>query len=598
MKLSRYLFHLENGMRCSQFCGCLRWTVLLVLGLFAGGICGQSPRAATGSGKALQQADVAFKAGYAATQAGRLEEARQDFAETVRLVPRVPEARVALGVILVQLGRPDEAIVQFDEALRLKPGDAATETNLVLAQEALAQKLAGTKELPEAERQMRAALAGQLELDRSSGAGGSVRAAALEDELGSVLAQEKRWPEAEAAFRESLHLNPDKGASAGPHMHLGVALLEEKQNEGALTELETAAEEAPKSALAQFELGRGLSASGRDEEAIACYRQAETLAAEGAKGAVIPGLALQLGMAEQRLGRQQESIPYFQKAIEQEPHNASALTNMGLALTQTGKAADAMPYFERALAETPKDAVVLEDAGVAELQQSHFEASIARFQAALLLDPGNPQLHYDLGLAYKLKDRIDDAIRELKEAARLDATLPDPPYTLGILYMQTGKLEDAATQLRAALAVRPDNGDGWAILGSTLKQIGKLAEAEEALRKAIQLLPNQPGPHITLAGVLAEEAKRDEATAERKVAAELSRIAVNRQRATFSTNAGNQQLLRGDVEGAVGRYLDAIAADPGYVEAHAQLAVAYERQGRLEDAKAERKKAKGMTTSN
>lgn len=558
--------------------------MLVLMLVLSGPARAQTQKAPTpGGDAALRRADAAFKAGYAAMQAGKLEEAREDFAEAVKAAPRVPEARMALGVILVQLGRPEEAVPEFEEALKLKPVDEATQGNLALAHESWGKKLllsgAGDAALSKAIEQLRTAVAVEP-------VGATPGRAVLQYELGSVLAQRKEWTQAEAAFREALRLNSDQAATAMMHMRLGVVLLEEKQFPQGLTELETATKAAPANAMIQFELGRGLGLAGRDEEAIPHLQEALRLSPAGE-------YALELGMAEQRLGQQQESIPYFQKAVEQEPRNAVALTNLGLALTQTGKASEAMPYFQRALAITPKEAVLLEDIGVAELQQSHFDEAIGRFEAALQVDKDNPQLHYDLGLAYKLKDRMDDAVRELKEAARLDGTLPDPPYTLGILYMQMGKLDDAVTQLRAALAVRPENGDGWAILGSTLKQAGKPAEAEEALRKAIELLPNQPGPHITLAGVFAEQGKRDEATAERKIAAGLSRTAVSRQKAMFSTNAGNQLLLRGDVEGAVGRYLEAIAADPEFGEAHAQLAVAYERQGRAEDAKAEREKAEG-----
>jgi Tfp pilus assembly protein PilF len=58
----------------------------------------------------------------------------------------------------------------------------------------------------------------------------------------------------------------------------------------------------------------------------------------------------------------------------------------------------------------------------------------------------------------------------------------------------------------------------------------------------------------------------------------------------LSTNAGNQALARGEISEAVGRYQEAIAADPGYAEAHLQLAVAFERQGRRAEAAAERAK--------
>ena len=84
---------------------------------------------------------------------------------------------------------------------------------------------------------------------------------------------------------------------------------------------------------------------------------------------------------------------------------------------------------------------------------------------------------------------------------------------------------------------------------------------------------------------------RSEAADYRKQAAELSRTAVSRQRANFALNAGNQQMLRGDIAGAIGRYQESIAADPTFAEAHTQLAIAYERQGRADEARAERAKA-------
>jgi hypothetical protein len=65
----------------------------------------------------------------------------------------------------------------------------------------------------------------------------------------------------------------------------------------------------------------------------------------------------------------------------------------------------------------------------------------------------------------------------------------------------------------------------------------------------IRFSPRMPGPHITLAGVLAEQGKQPEAAAERKTAADLTRVAVNHQRATFATNSGKMLLEKGQIEG-------------------------------------------------
>jgi tetratricopeptide (TPR) repeat protein len=130
---------------------------------------------------------------------------------------------------------------------------------------------------------------------------------------------------------------------------------------------------------------------------------------------------------------------------------------------------------------------------------------------------------------------------------------------------------------------------------------------------------------VTLAGVLAEEAGdlaaqadaatsagdtvkaadlqmqmtalRSEAAALRKEGADLARGAVSRQKANFAMNAGNQLMLRGQIADAIARYQESIAADPTFADPHGQLAIAYERQGRAEDASAERAKAKQLETS-
>ena len=84
---------------------------------------------------------------------------------------------------------------------------------------------------------------------------------------------------------------------------------------------------------------------------------------------------------------------------------------------------------------------------------------------------------------------------------------------------------------------------------------------------------------------------RSQAASYRKEAAVLAQGAVSRQRANFALNAGNQLMLRGQIADAIARYQESVAADPTFAEAHAQLAIAYQRQGRADEAAAERTKA-------
>ncbi|HEY3705811.1 MAG TPA: tetratricopeptide repeat protein [Terracidiphilus sp.] len=584
-------------------------------------------QAANPASEGLRKADAAFRAGYAASQQGHYEEARARFSEVVKLAPQIAEGHEALGSAFIALDRPAEAVPELEKAVQLKPDDAVIEGNLAIA---LWRAADGTKAIPHFEAALRLGVSPQdpafLDAYARALAGAGRREDALkqfaaeeqitgpraeiEDAIGTVHAQMGQWDEARAAFERALREN---SAFVQARVHLGAVHRQQHDLNAAIAVLEPAAKADPPDAAALAEYGRALADAGQDEAAAAALQQAVTLRPN------LAGVAGDLAMTLQRLGRQQEAIPWFEKAIAVEPTNASMLANLGLALTITGKAKAALPYIDRAQAAAPNDATVVKDRGVAHVQLAAFDDAIEDFKAALVLDPSDPQLHYDLGLAYKLKDRMDEAVVELARAGEMDPQLEDPPYTLGILYMQLGKMDEAVTQLRKAVLLRPDNGSAWALLGSTLKQAERLPEAKEALEKAIALQPGQPGSMVTLAGVLSEMAAKlgpeaeaaesggDQAKAEqlraemkalraqaagyRKEGAELSQAAVNRQRASFLLNAGNQLLLKGQIADAIGRYQESIAADGTFAEPHSQLAQAYDRQGRVQEAAAERAKA-------
>jgi len=579
----------------------------------------------------IKQADAAFRAGVAARESGNLEVARSKFAEVVRLQPRIAEGHEALGTVLAELGRPLEGAKEFEAAAKIKPSDPGIETNLALAYAQSGEPERALPHFKTAEALSHQAGHAPLEASFYDAYGRALAAAGkpdlavlqfiaeesltgpradVEDAIGTAYAQQNQWESARKRFEHALQLD---SANVRARVHLAVVQRTQKDLQGALNTLAPAVDMSAPNAEVLLELGRTLATAGRDEDALQQFDAAMKTDPK------VHGVQLEMAMALQRLGRQAEAVPWFEQAIEREPKNEMALTNLGLALTLTGRGKDALEYFKRALAEDSKDPVIYKDLGVCHIQLSAFDEAIEDFKKALELEPTDPQIHYDLGLAYKFKDRTDEAVAELSKASEMDPKLQDPPYTLGILYMQLGRLDDAVTELKKAVALRPDNGDAWAILGSTLKQDSRLPEAAEALKKAIPLQPGQPGPRVTLAGVLAEQAGnlsqeaeaadaagdhakaetlrtqmkqlRSEAADYRKEAAELSRTAVNRQKANFALNAGNQQMLRGDIAGAIGRYQEAIAADPTFAEAHNQLAIAYERQGRTDDARAERTKA-------
>jgi protein O-GlcNAc transferase len=123
--------------------------------------------------------------------------------------------------------------------------------------------------------------------------------------------------------------------------------------------------------------------------------------------------------------------------------------------------------------------------------------------------------------------------------------------------------------------------------------------AEEAAKLAEQANAADAAGDAAKAAALRSQMKdlRTQVVELRREGAALAQSAVNRQRANFAMNAGNQLMLRGQIADAIPRYQESIAADPTFAEPHNQLAIAYERQGRGEEAAAEHAKAKELSKS-
>ena len=121
-----------------------------------------------------------------------------------------------------------------------------------------------------------------------------------------------------------------------------------------------------------------------------------------------------------------------------------------------------------------------------------------------------------------------------------------------------------------------------------LTQQKKLAEAEEKGKKVVEMLPEESGSHYVLAVAYATGGKETEALAAIKKAAELSpekfqdRVQVV-QMSAISVQA-DQLMAKNDYAGAIKKYEAMIAVNPTEPIAYYNMAVAYGRANKLNEA--------------
>lgn len=554
----------------------------------------------------LAAAKTAMSDGLSAMQQGNLDRAHTDFMRVVKLAPQIEPGHAALGSVLLALNQFDAALKELETAHRMSPTDLAVDLNLGRAQVALGRfdaAIASFRECLQAPQPLdlspdealayatalSATRQGSAALDvLTSALAQSPDSAALNDGLGTLLAQTGRFEEALPRFEHAVAMD---SSLVKAQLHLAATLLMLGRPDDAIAPATVAAAALPQSFDAQLQLGRALSAAHRDSDALIHLHRATELAAPDQS----PEALYHLALALQASGDARSSLPIFAKVITAASLDSgargAALTNYALAKVQTGDAAGALPIYAKALAAGPDSATLREDYGAAYLQKADLDDAVAQFKAGLAIEPGNAHLHYDLGLAYKLKDDLDSAVPEFERAASLDAALPDPVFTLGVIYMQQGKFPEAVANLRKATTLEPTNGDAWALLGSVLKDSGDPTAAADALRHATELQPEQPSLHIQLATLDAQAGRTADAAAERKLAADLSRAAMSRQRADFALKSGRTLLEQNKLPEAVFQLTTAINADPTLAEPHLLLAEAYTRQGKTVEAALEEKLA-------
>jgi tetratricopeptide (TPR) repeat protein len=553
---------------------------------------------------ALQQADTDYRAGLTALASNNLKKAQEEFEAVVRLEPGLEQGHSALGAVLVREGQWAAGIRELESALAIKPSDDAAQLNLAIA---YAESGAHAKALPLFARAEAAAHARGSKLPAevivlyakslaAAGHGESAIAhmkeaaaeagasAQIHDDLGSLYAQRQDWPHAEEEFNQALRTQP---AFAEAHLHLGFVLQAEQKGDPAAEWVE-AGSLAPDNPQILLQAGKALADAGQDDKAAPILEQ--SLHLDPRSSAAQYALAL----VYQRSNRVSDAVDLLKKVVVAEPKNTAALINLGLALSQLHRAQEALPYLQRAIALDSNDLTAHQDLAAAYIQVDQVANAVTELGAALALAPGSPRAHYDLGVAYKLQDDAADAIPQLEAAEKLDPGGYEAPYVLGLLYNQVARYSEAAQQLEASLKLQGQNGDGWSALGSVYFKLDKLPEATSALRNAIQQLPGQSDPHLLLANVLIKQGNTTEAAQERKTAADLMRAHMNRQRAEVATNSGKSLLTAGKVDDAIVEFRNALTFDANFAEAHRGLADALDKEGKTQEAKAERAQAKAL----
>ena len=115
-----------------------------------------------------------------------------------------------------------------------------------------------------------------------------------------------------------------------------------------------------------------------------------------------------LGSANKSLGKLDDAIEAYKKALSIKPDYEEAYKNMGLALQEQGKLDNRA--YKQALAIKPDYADTYYNMGNALKQQGKLDDAIEAYKKALAIKPDYAEAYNNMGNALQEQDKLDEAI--------------------------------------------------------------------------------------------------------------------------------------------------------------------------------------------
>jgi len=230
----------------------------------------------------------------------------------------------------------------------------------------------------------------------------------------------------------------------------------------------------------------------------------------------------QLGVALARLGRVEQALEAFDRAVQLRSGYAAAYTNRGLLLKQQKRWRQAEEAFHQAIALGTKSptphiglARLLDCVGAAREAADQLEKAVA-------LDPSHVGALMTLANYYFECYKIGAATRNVQRVLELEPRNAAALNLLGLLQLAPRRYEEAEARFRQALEIQPNSATTLANLGLALYGQGRVDEAIATLQRAIELDRTCAQAHLYLGRIHMEQRQYDEATTAFQHAAELN----------------------------------------------------------------------------
>lgn len=220
------------------------------------------------------------------------------------------------------------------------------------------------------------------------------------------------------------------------------------------------------------------------------------------------------GFASLELGRDQEALNDFKKAISLNPKYADAHLNVGIALFKQGKLDQALQSYDQAIGLKPEFSDAYLNRGVVLLNGNRLNDAIEDFNRTLQINPWNAEALSNRGLTYARFGRPQDGLSDLDKAIELSPKMAQARMNRGIVNAMLSRGEQALDDLNQAAKLDPRNAQIFYNRGNIHAAIRHFQEAMLDYDKATELNPNYADAYVNRGGLYMISSRLQDALAQ------------------------------------------------------------------------------------
>jgi tetratricopeptide (TPR) repeat protein len=275
------------------------------------------------------------------------------------------------------------------------------------------------------------------------------------------------------------------------------------------------------------------------------------------------------------------------------PKDARGFHDRGLAYASKGAYDKAIADFNRALEQDPQFASALTNRGEMLRLKGDLERAFADFTQALKVDPKHAPAFLNRGRVFRLKGRIDRALNDFTQAHRLDPKSADVLVNRGNAFSDAGQQDKAIADYTEALKLDPNLALAYMNRGLAHAKKGDFGAVITDCAAAIKLNPKLVGAYFIRGAAHASNGEHD------KAISDFTRVlTLDPAHALAYNDRGLALANKGEYDKAIADYNRALRRDPKLALAYMNRAIAYRLKGEFDKAIAEFTKMLRLSPKN